>query len=46
MLVYFLEYTITTCFADKISDKIKNLNPDKKDEYLYTNFYTIFAFCY
>ena len=44
--VYFLEYVILTCYADRISNHINKNNPDKKDEYIYANCYVIFNFCY
>ena len=46
MLVYFLEYMCTTCFADITTRKLRTAFPDRKDEYLYANGFTIFSFCY
>mmetsp|Transcript_958 Transcript_958/g.968 ORF Transcript_958/g.968 Transcript_958/m.968 type:complete len:94 (+) Transcript_958:220-501(+) len=45
-LVYFLEYTITTCYADRITNQIKSKNPSKQGSYLYENLYTMFALSY
>ena len=44
--VYFFEYSIISCFADRISKKVDNLHPDQKDEFAVKNFYVILNNCY
>jgi battenin len=45
-LVYFLEYMCTTCFADRITLKIRAKYPERSSNYLYQNGFIIIAFCY
>lgn len=45
-LVYFLEYLILTCFADRISRKVKRLDPNPDGSFEYVNGFNILNFCY
>lgn len=45
-LVYFLEYTITTSFTVANAQQIINLDPARKDQFVYENTYVIFNLCY
>lgn len=46
MAVYFLEYMCTTCFADRITNKLQRQYPERKDEYIFANGFIILSFCY
>ena len=45
-IVYFLEYTIITSFTVACVHQIINMEPGRKDEFVYENAYVIFNLCY
>ena len=45
-LVYFLEYTILTSFNWACAEQIINLEPGRKEEFVYDNAFIIFSLCY
>ena len=45
-IVYFLEYTILTSFTVACVHQIINLEPGRKEEFVYENAYVIFNLCY
>ena len=45
-IVYYFEYVITTGFPVAIAGQIKKHNPEKKDDFLLSNAFVIFNFCY
>ena len=44
--VYFFEYTIITCFTDRITKEYWKVYPEQKSQFVYANAFTIFNFCY
>ena len=45
-LVYFLEYTIRISLNWACAEQIINLEPGRKDEFIYDNAFIIFSLCY
>ena len=45
-IVYFLEYTIITSFTVACVHQIINMEPSRKDKFVYENAYVIFNLCY
>ena len=45
-IVYYFEYVITTGLPVAIAGQIKEQHPEKEDDFLLTNAFIIFNFCY
>ena len=46
MAVYFFEYSIITCFADRIGKKMVILYPERANEVLIREYFAILNWCY
>lgn len=44
--VYFFEYSIISCFADRMGLKLKNKYPDRADDVSIKEFFVILNYCY
>lgn len=44
--VYFFEYCIISCFADRIGKKMTNKYPEKADDFAIKEFFVILNNCY
>ena len=44
--VYFFEYSIITCFADRMGDHMAQLYPERADSFLIKEYFVILNYCY
>lgn len=44
--VYFFEYSIITCFADRMGDRMSKLYPEKANTFVISEYFVILNYCY